>query len=99
MTELNTYQSLRNNQSPKTITKANNVLSNHRFDFVSKSKMPYKNNNEGITVENRRPPVHYDNDKALRTTPWIEVVSKKKRRPDTFESEYIRSGTVMNKQK
>ena len=29
---LNTQQSLGNNQYPKTITEANNVLSNHRFD-------------------------------------------------------------------
>jgi hypothetical protein len=29
---LQTQQSLKNNQYPKTVTEANNVLSNHRFD-------------------------------------------------------------------
>ena len=50
-------------------------------------------------VEDSGPAVHYDDDKAVRTTPWIEVVSKKNRRPDAFRSEYIRSGTLMDKQK
>jgi hypothetical protein len=50
-------------------------------------------------VENSGPAVHYDDDKAVRTTPWIEVVSKKKRRPDAFRSEYIRSVALMDKQK
>ena len=32
LTGLQTQQSLKNNQYPKTITEANNVLSNHHFD-------------------------------------------------------------------
>jgi hypothetical protein len=50
-------------------------------------------------VESSGPAIHYDDDKAVRTTPWIEVVSKKKRRPDAITSEYIRSGALMDKQK
>jgi hypothetical protein len=53
----------------------------------------------GACVENSGPLVHYDDDKAVRTTPWIKLVSKKKRRTDAFRSEYIRSGTLMDKQK
>lgn len=34
LTGLNTQQSLGNDQYPKTITEANNVLSNHKFDTV-----------------------------------------------------------------
>ena len=33
---LQTQQSLKNNQYPQTITEANNVLSNHRFDNAGK---------------------------------------------------------------
>jgi hypothetical protein len=36
MTGLNTQQSLSNYQYPKSITKSNNVLSNHRFDITNK---------------------------------------------------------------
>jgi hypothetical protein len=50
-------------------------------------------------VENSGPAVHYDDDKAVRTTPWIEVVGEKKRRPHAYSSEYIRSGILMDKQK
>jgi hypothetical protein len=50
-------------------------------------------------VENSGPAIHYDDDKAVRTMPWIEVVGKKKRRPDAFRSEYIPSGALMDKQK
>jgi hypothetical protein len=53
----------------------------------------------GRIVKNSGPAVHYDDDKAVRITPWIEVVSKNKRRPDAFRSEYIRSGALMDKQK
>jgi hypothetical protein len=49
-------------------------------------------------VENSGLPVHYVDDKAARTTPWIKVVSKKKRRPDVFRSEYICSSFLMDKQ-
>jgi hypothetical protein len=40
---LNTQQSLGNNQYPKTVTKANNVLSNHKLDTPNKSKKCMKN--------------------------------------------------------
>jgi hypothetical protein len=50
-------------------------------------------------VDSSGPAVHYDDDKAVRTMPWIEMVTKKKRRPDAFMSEYIRSGALMDKQK
>jgi hypothetical protein len=48
MTGLSTHWSLGTNQYPKTITETNDVLSSHRFDIISKSKMPYTNNNESI---------------------------------------------------
>jgi hypothetical protein len=51
-----------------------------------------------VFVESSGPAVHYDDDKAVRTTPWIEMVSKKKRRPDAFRIEYICSGALMDKQ-
>jgi hypothetical protein len=50
-------------------------------------------------VESSGPAVQYDDDKAVRTTPWIEVVSKIKRRPDAFRSDYSRSRALMDKQK
>jgi hypothetical protein len=37
---LQTQQSLGNNQYPKTITEAKNVLSNHRFDSVGRTRQP-----------------------------------------------------------
>jgi hypothetical protein len=44
LTGLITQQSLRNDQYPKTITKAYNVLSNHKFDIVRvASKNPNRN--------------------------------------------------------
>ena len=48
MTGLNTQQSLGNDQYPKSITKSNNVLSNHRFDITNKSnyKKPGDNDKE-----------------------------------------------------
>ena len=42
MAGLNTQQSLGNYQYPKTITKANSVLSKHRFDYTTP-----RNNNPG----------------------------------------------------
>jgi hypothetical protein len=54
---------------------------------------------DGLSVDNSGPAGHYDDDKDVRTTPSIEVVSKKKRRPDAFRSEYIRSGALMDKHK
>ena len=38
LTGLQTQQSLKNNQYPKLITEATNVLSNHRFDSTSGKK-------------------------------------------------------------
>ena len=47
LTGLITQQSLRNDQYPKTITKANNVLSNHKFDIARfANKTPSKNQND-----------------------------------------------------
>ena len=47
LTGLITQQSLRNDQYPKTITKANNVLSNHKFDIARfANKTPNKNQND-----------------------------------------------------
>ena len=45
LTGLNTQQSLGNDQYPKSITKANNVLSNHRFDTNPKSSNANKKGN------------------------------------------------------
>ena len=42
MTGLQTQQSLKNNQYPETITEANNVLSNHRFDISGKKNIDNK---------------------------------------------------------
>jgi hypothetical protein len=47
-------------------------------------------------VESSGPAVHYHDDKAVRTMPWIEVVSTKRRRPDAFRSEYNCSGALMD---
>jgi hypothetical protein len=66
-------------------------------DVIAWLKQEYKSIFED--VEDSGPAIHYDDDKAVRTTPWIEVVSKKNRRPDAFRNEYIRSGTLMDKQK
>jgi hypothetical protein len=47
LTGLITQQSLRNEQYPKTITEANNVLSNLKFDITrSTNKNPNKNLND-----------------------------------------------------
>jgi hypothetical protein len=51
---LNTQQSLRNDQYPKTVTEANNVLSNHRFDAIkanAKTQQSTKNSNDNIKKE------------------------------------------------
>jgi hypothetical protein len=64
--------------------------------MVSHLQLPFRVNTVP-SVKSSGPAVHYDDDKAVRTTPWIEMVSKKKRRPDTFRSEYIRSGALRDK--
>ena len=47
LTGLNTQQSLGNEQYPRTVTDANSVLSNHRFDFSKQvTKNQNQNNNE-----------------------------------------------------
>ena len=47
LTGLQTQQSLKNDQYPKTITEANNVLSNHRFDSTGNNNSnTHKNKNE-----------------------------------------------------
>jgi hypothetical protein len=51
---LNTQQSLGNDQYPKTVTEANNVLSNHWLDFTPKMKKEItdkKSKNEKIKKE------------------------------------------------
>ena len=45
LTGLHTQTSLKNNQYPKTITEANNVLSNHRFDNAGKQQHHKPNQN------------------------------------------------------
>jgi Reverse transcriptase (RNA-dependent DNA polymerase) len=49
LTGLHTQTSLKNDQYPKTITEANNVLSNHRFDNAGKQHhhKPNQNNEKG----------------------------------------------------
>jgi hypothetical protein len=47
LTGLNTQQSLGNNQYPKSVTEANNVLSNHRFDVTSKTSGKTKAQGDG----------------------------------------------------
>ena len=59
---LQTQQSLKNNQYPKSITEANNVLSNHRFDNASKSKNDYtskSNENNSSTPKEEAPEMSF----------------------------------------
>jgi hypothetical protein len=64
-TGLQTQQSLGNNQYPKTITEANNVLSSHRFDNVGKksSEKPERSEktkeNEGNTKNEETPEMSF----------------------------------------
>jgi hypothetical protein len=52
LTGLITQQSLCNDQYPKTITEANNVLSNHRFDVARfANKTPNKNQSDQVKRE------------------------------------------------
>jgi hypothetical protein len=51
-----TQQSLKNNQYPKTITKANNVLSNHNFKIA---KSTNKNSNKNLTEQAKCKLEHY----------------------------------------
>jgi hypothetical protein len=51
---LNTQTSLKNNQYPKTVTKAANILSNHHWDNVGKTNNNTGNNNNK----------HKDNEKG-----------------------------------
>jgi hypothetical protein len=53
LTSLITQQSLRNDQYPKTISKANNVVINHKFNIA---KVAYKNpNNNGNNLARHEP--------------------------------------------
>jgi Reverse transcriptase (RNA-dependent DNA polymerase) len=52
LTGLHTQTSLKNNQYPKTITEANNVLSNHRFDNAGKQQHHKPNQNSEKTTNN-----------------------------------------------
>jgi hypothetical protein len=53
---LSTQQSLSNDQYPRTITDANNVLSNHPFDnFKSSSKKENKDNNKNNQIRMTSP--------------------------------------------
>jgi hypothetical protein len=52
---LNTQQSLGNNQYPKTITEANNVLSNHKFDSTTTAKKFEKTDKEKDRVLIEKP--------------------------------------------
>jgi hypothetical protein len=48
---LSKQQSLGNDQYPKTITEANNVLSNQRFDFLKPGYKTYNNKNSTENVK------------------------------------------------
>jgi hypothetical protein len=53
---LSTQQSLSNDQYPRTVTDANNVLSNHPFDnFKSSNKKGNKDNNKNNWDKNDKP--------------------------------------------
>lgn len=61
LTGLQTQQSLKNNQYPKSITEANNVLSNHRFDIASnmgkgKSDRSQKENEKELSTQKEEAP-------------------------------------------
>jgi hypothetical protein len=55
LTGLHTRTSLKNNQYPKTITKAYNIFSNHRFDNAGKQQTnkPNHNNDKGANNNNK----------------------------------------------
>jgi hypothetical protein len=53
MAGLNTQQALGNDQYPKSITEANTVLSNHRFDYAKlKNKIQAINTNISLMNKN-----------------------------------------------
>ena len=64
---LNTQKTLHNDQYPKTVVDANNVLSNHRFDKTSSNSRNRNGNNRD--KNNRNDPKNDDNDKDEQEIP------------------------------
>ena len=70
---LSTQQSLSNDQYPRTITNANNVLSNHPFDnFTSSNKKGNKDNNKNNWDKNDKPDVKEDEQEITLSFAQLE---------------------------
>ena len=65
LTGLITQQSLGNNQYPKSVTEANNVLSNHRFDVMPKTIAKNKSQGEGNKNQDSKDDGREDEDVNL----------------------------------